>query len=66
MATRHILGVDKGVVHELMEMRFFCHVAFNDDYLFNKAVELGFDKEAWEEKNNTNKVIIQEWKIKKH
>lgn len=58
MATVYILGVNKAVVDRLMNIRHICHVTFYDEYLFNKAVSLGFDKVAWENKNN-NKVIVK-------
>jgi hypothetical protein len=58
MAKKIILGLGRETVYRLMNLRWFVHIEFIDDDLYEKAVSLGFDKEAWEIKNN-NQVLIK-------
>jgi len=58
MAHKKILLINEHIVWGLMNARYYVHILFPKQEMYDNAVKLGFNKEVWETKNS-NKVIIE-------
>ena len=45
------------MVNKAMKMKYLVNLHFPNQKMYDNAVNLGFDKDIWEEKNN-NKILI--------
>lgn len=61
MAKRCILGVGPNVIKELTEKTWIVDIEFYDQKTLDQAINLGFNTDVWEKKNN-NKVLIRNGK----
>jgi hypothetical protein len=58
MASITLFGFNENALNLLNTMKYRVHVNFRPKRTFDQYVENGFDPEEWENKNEPNKVLI--------